>query len=159
MEVFVVAGVDAGSQFTIEGDAVLVGRGQPQTGQTDVVRLEDRSISRHQAWIRRDASSFTISHIDTASNPTLVNGREIDSVRLHAGDRIEMGRVAIDVRMRDGTNLSGLTEIMEGVARQSRVKPTPSKPRRSASRPAPRCPQAGQKRKLKSGRWRSSSGS
>jgi pSer/pThr/pTyr-binding forkhead associated (FHA) protein len=117
MELFVVAGADAGCQFTLEGDEVLVGRGQPQTGLTSVIRLEDKSISRQQAWIRRDASGASISHIASASNPTTVNGREVAEARLSLGDRIEMGRVAIDVRLREGTNISGLTEIMEGATR------------------------------------------
>ncbi len=66
MELWVVAGADAGCQFTLEGDEVLVCRGQPETGQTDVVRLQDRSISRRQAWIRRDASGTSITHIESA---------------------------------------------------------------------------------------------
>ena len=113
------AGEDAGSQFTLEGNEVLLGRGQPASGQTDVVRLDDKSISRKQAWIRRDATGTSIEHIATAANPTIVNGAEITRTRLAIGDRIEMGRVGIDVRARKGMNLSGLTEIMEGAARES----------------------------------------
>lgn len=121
MELLVVAGADAGSQFTIEGNEVLLGRGQPASGQTDVVRLDDKSISRKQAWIRRDTGGVSIEHIETAANPTLLNGAEISRARLSVGDRIEMGRVAIDVRARQGMNLSGLTEIMEDAARESTV--------------------------------------
>ena len=58
MELLVVAGADAGNQFTLEGNEVLIGRGQPESGQTDVIRLDDRSISRKQAWIRRDAEEM-----------------------------------------------------------------------------------------------------
>lgn len=119
MELLVVAGADAGSQFTLEGNEVLLGRGQPSSGQTDVIRLDDKSISRKQAWVRRDATGTSIEHIPTAANPTIVNGAEISRARLSVGDRIEMGRVAIDVRARQGMNLSGLTQIMEGAARES----------------------------------------
>jgi pSer/pThr/pTyr-binding forkhead associated (FHA) protein len=119
MELLVVAGADAGSQFTLEGNEVLLGRGQPASGQIDVIRLDDKSISRKQAWIRRDASGTSIEHIPTAANPTLVNGAEISRARLSVGDRIEMGRIAIDVRARSGMNLSGLTEIMEDAAREN----------------------------------------
>jgi pSer/pThr/pTyr-binding forkhead associated (FHA) protein len=119
MELLVVAGADAGGQFTLEGDEVLVGRGQPASGQIDVIRLDDKSISRKQAWIRRDGTGTSIEHIPTAANPTLVNGAEVSRARLSVGDRVEMGRVAIDVRAREGINLSGLTEIMEGAARES----------------------------------------
>lgn len=128
MELLVVAGADAGNQFTIEGNEVLVGRGQPASGQTDVIRLDDKSISRKQAWIRRDASGTSIEHIPTAANPTYVNGAEISRARLSVGDRIEMGRVAIDVRARAGMNLSGLTEIIEDAARESTVTGAPLPP-------------------------------
>lgn len=134
MELLVVAGADAGSQFTLEGNEVLLGRGQPASGQIDVIRLDDKSISRKQAWIRRDASGTSIEHIPTAANPTLVNGAEISRARLSVGDRIEMGRVAIDVRARSGMNLSGLTEIMEDAARESTV--TGSSLRSEATRTA-----------------------
>lgn len=86
MELLVVAGADAGSQFTLEGNEVLLGRGQPASGQIDVIRLDDKSISRKQAWIRRDASGTSIEHIRTAANPTLVNGAEISRARLSVGD-------------------------------------------------------------------------
>lgn len=116
MELMVLAGEDAGNQFTVEGDLVLVGRGHPESGQTDVIRLEDKSISHRQAWIRRESTGSSIEHIQSAANPTFVNGVEIGRVRLSVGDRIEMGRVVIDVRARSGMNLRGLTEIMEDAA-------------------------------------------
>lgn len=119
MELLVVAGADAGNQFTIEGDEVLLGRGKPESGQTDSVRLEDKSISRRQAFIRRDASGTSIEHIETAANPTFLNGREIGRAKLAVGDRIDMGRISIDVRVREGMNLRGLTQIMEVAARES----------------------------------------
>ena len=125
MELHVVAGQDAGNQFTLEGDEVLVGRGQPESGQTDCVRLEDKSVSRRQAWIRRDVSGTSIEHIETAANPTLLNGHEVDRARLVAGDRVEMGRVSIDVLEREGMNLRGLTEIMELAARESTITGAP----------------------------------
>ncbi len=77
MELLVVAGADAGSQFTLEGNEVLLGRGQPSSGQTDVIRLDDKSISRKQAWVRRDSTGTSIEHIAAAANPTVVNGAEI----------------------------------------------------------------------------------
>lgn len=117
MELMVLAGADAGNQFTLEGDRVLVGRGQPESGQTDVVRLEDKSISRQQVWISRESTGTSIEHIESAANPTLLNGVEITRSRLSVGDRIEMGRVVIEVRARGGMNLRGLTEIMEDAVR------------------------------------------
>jgi pSer/pThr/pTyr-binding forkhead associated (FHA) protein len=133
MELLVVAGTDAGNRFTLEGDEVLVGRGKPESGQTDVIRLEDKSISRKQAWIRRDASGTSIEHIGSASNPTFVNGLAVGRARLAVGDRIEMGRVAIDVRARDGMNLRALTEIMEDAARESTITGAQRVPARDAA--------------------------
>ncbi|MEO1936283.1 MAG: FHA domain-containing protein [Myxococcales bacterium] len=121
MELMVLRGADAGNQFTLEGPRVLVGRGQPVSGQTNVVRLEDKSISRKQAWICRDSTGTSIEHIEVAANPTLVNGVEISRTRLAVGDQIEMGRVVIEVRARPGINLRGLTEIMEDAARESPI--------------------------------------
>ena len=121
MELLVVAGEDAGGQFTLEGDEVLVGRGRPESGQTHLIRLADKSISRRQAWIRRDSVGTSIEHIESAANPTFVNGSEIAKTSLKVGDRIEMGRIAIDVRVRGGMNLRGLTEIMEVAARESTI--------------------------------------
>lgn len=112
LELRVAAGADAGNQFTLEGDEILIGRGSPPSTVTQVVRLLDKSISRQQAWIRREGDALWLVHIDSAANKTRHNGREIDRVRLHVGDRIEMGRVTIEVHSRAGTNLSGLTEIM-----------------------------------------------
>ena len=125
MELMVLAGEDAGNQFTLEGDRVLVGRGQPESGQTDVVRLDDKSISRRQAWVCREKAGTSIEHIESAANPTLVNGVEVTSARLAVGDRIEMGRIVMEVRARGGLNLRGLTAIMEDAARESTVTGAP----------------------------------
>lgn len=110
IELLVVAGADAGDRFTLEGDEVLIGRGEPESGQIGAIRLTDRSISRRQALIRRDASGTTLEHIPGASNPTRVNGVEAVCARLAVGDRIELGRVVIEVQMRSGLNLTGIAE-------------------------------------------------
>jgi len=118
-ELLVVAGADAGSRFTLEGDEILIGRGRPESGQTHVVRLRDTSISRRQAWLRRTPDGIAIEHIPSAPNPTVVNGIEIERTRIRPGDHIEMGRVAMDVRARGGMNISGLTEFMGTALRES----------------------------------------
>ena len=107
MELVVVEGLDAGSQFTLEGEEVLIGRSRPDKGPVNFIQLDDPSVSRNQALIRCSSSGVSIEHIKAASNATRVNGREVDRSNLSAGDRIEIGRVAIDVRMRDGINLQG----------------------------------------------------
>ncbi len=108
IELLVVAGADAGDRFTLEGDEILIGRGEPESGQVGAIRLTDRSISRRQAFIRRDAGGTFLEHIPGAANKLRVNGVETGRARLAAGDRIELGRVAMEVRTRPGLNLTGL---------------------------------------------------
>ena len=110
IELLVIAGADAGDRFTLEGDEILIGRGEPESGQVGAIRLTDRSISRRQAWIRRDAHGTVLEHIAGAANPTRVNGVETSFARLVVGDRIELGRVVIEVQARPGLNLTGIAE-------------------------------------------------
>lgn len=108
IELLVVAGADAGARFTLEGEEILIGRGEPESGQVGLIRLTDRSISRRQAFIRRDAGGTFLEQIPGAANKLRVNGVETGRARLVVGDRIELGRVAIEVRARPGLNLTGL---------------------------------------------------
>lgn len=128
VELVVLEGDDAGSQFTLERNELLVGRGSLQGDRTAEIRLEDRSVSRRQAWIRRDASGTWIEHVPSASNPTRVNGVGISRARLSTGDRVEMGHTVIEVRERSGMNLSGLTELLERVVQEGETSRVPQQP-------------------------------
>lgn len=125
LELLVVAGADAGARFTLEGDEILIGRGEPESGQVGAIRLTDRSISRRQALIRREAGGTILEHISGASNPTRVNGVEASCLRLAVGDRIELGRVVIEVQARPGLNLTGIAEPT-GLHSAPPAPPTPS---------------------------------
>lgn len=119
LELLVVAGVDAGDRFTLEGDRVLIGRGEAETGRVDVIRLRDRSISRRQAWVHREQGRSILEHVAGASNPTRVNGLPVERVALCVGDRIELGRVVLEVHERAGLGLSppaGATAALRGAA-------------------------------------------
>ncbi len=114
LELLGVAGADAGSRFTLEGEEILIGRGEPESGQVGVIRLADRSVSRRQAIIRRDANGTTIEHVPGAANPLRINGRETTRAPLVEGDRVELGRVVLEVRTRPGLNLTGIADSSAG---------------------------------------------
>ena len=132
LEFMVLEGVDAGQQFTVDGPEVLIGRGKPKTGQTGAIFLHDTTISAEQAFVRVGSDGAILEHSKSATNPTIVNGRKIRRQKIEPGDRIQMGRVVIEVRQRKGIALSGLfsidtqTEPLEVTAANSearRVRP------------------------------------
>jgi pSer/pThr/pTyr-binding forkhead associated (FHA) protein len=110
LELLVVAGADAGSRFTLEGDEILIGRGEPDSGRIGAIRLTDRSISRRHAFIRRAPDGTIVEPVAGAANPLRVNGHETPRARLAVGDRLELGRVVIEVRARPGLNLTGIAD-------------------------------------------------
>lgn len=119
LELLVVAGADAGDRFTLEGEEILIGRGEPESGQVGSIRLTDRSISRRHALVRREAGGLVVEQIAGAANPLRVNGLETARARVSIGDRIELGRVVIEVRARAGLNLTGFTERETGAPNEA----------------------------------------
>ncbi len=119
LELLVVAGADAGDRFTLEGEEILIGRGEPESGQVGSIRLTDRSISRRHALIRRDAGGTVVEQIPGAANPLRINGLESARARVSVGDRIELGRVVIEVRARAGLNLTGIAEREPGAPNEA----------------------------------------
>lgn len=77
-------GISQGTEFRLR-DSTAIGR----RGDNDIV-LDDPSVSRHHAKVRRSGQSFAIVDLG-ASNPTMVNGQEIGRCDLHDGDRVEIG--------------------------------------------------------------------
>jgi pSer/pThr/pTyr-binding forkhead associated (FHA) protein len=75
---------------------LLYSAGAFEIGRADAADISfpgERSISRHQARIRRSRDKTFIEDLDS-TNGTLVNGRFIrDSLELHSGDRIQVGLV------------------------------------------------------------------
>ena len=111
LELLVIEGPDAGSQFTVDGEAISVGRGTAEKGRAGVIGLRDPTVSPQQAFIQVSESEVVIEHREGATNPTLVNGRAIDRAPIQVGDRIAMGHTVFEVRSRPGISLSGLLAI------------------------------------------------
>jgi len=79
-------GPDAGMTFTLDHDLVSIGR-HPESD----IFLDDITVSRKHAEIRREASSFTL--MDTGSlNGTYLNRERIESAVLQSGDEIQIGK-------------------------------------------------------------------
>jgi pSer/pThr/pTyr-binding forkhead associated (FHA) protein len=80
-------------------DGLLIGR----AAHADL-RLDDPSVSREHAAVRRGASSWTVA--DKGSrNGTLLNGTRIPmhvDCQLRDGDRLEVGAVTVCVKVSDG---------------------------------------------------------
>ncbi|MEX0789195.1 MAG: FHA domain-containing protein [Actinomycetota bacterium] len=79
-------GPEAGTNFFLEKDVVTCGR----DAASDIF-LDDVTVSRRHAEIRRDAGEFTIVDSDSL-NGTFVNRNRVDSVALKNGDEIQIGK-------------------------------------------------------------------
>jgi pSer/pThr/pTyr-binding forkhead associated (FHA) protein len=110
LEVLAVDGEDTGQQFTLDGPMVTIGRGRTRKGRSGEIRLADPTVSSRQAVIHLDPECAVLEHAPEATNPTLVNGREITRKAIVPGDRIQVGSVVLEVRERKGIALSRLTE-------------------------------------------------
>jgi pSer/pThr/pTyr-binding forkhead associated (FHA) protein len=79
-------GPNAGSTFLIENDVTTAGR------STDGdIFLDDITVSRKHAEIRRDGTEFSI-HDRGSLNGTYVNGERVEATKLAAGDEIQIGK-------------------------------------------------------------------
>lgn len=97
------------SEFTMSVDAVNVGRSdvaQNWHPELDVIPYAggapDLGVSRHQALIQRNGSSFTIVDVGS-TNGTFVNGRALEyntSVDLHDGDSVAFGAFSTKISIR-----------------------------------------------------------
>lgn len=110
LELFVLEGEDAGQQFTIDASEVAITRGKPRSGQPGAILLRDPTISGRQAIVRTEGGQTLIEHLSGATNATLVNGKVIDVQEIVPGDQIQMGRVLLEVRTRDGFALGTLAD-------------------------------------------------
>lgn len=79
-------GPEAGTNFFLEKDVVTCGR----DSASDIF-LDDVTVSRRHAEIRRDANGFTIVDSDSL-NGTFVNRNRVDSAELKSGDEIQIGK-------------------------------------------------------------------
>lgn len=79
-------GPDAGTNFFLDKDLVTCGR----DSDSDIF-LDDVTVSRRHAEIRRDANGYTIVDADSL-NGTFVNRMRVDSAPLNNGDEIQIGK-------------------------------------------------------------------
>lgn len=80
-----VSGPGAGSEHTIDRDAVTIGRGE----ECDIV-VEDPSVSRAHAAIERFGEGFRLRDLGS-TNGVQVNGSPVQAADLKHGDRLELG--------------------------------------------------------------------
>lgn len=111
LELLILTGADAGQRFTISGQETVLGRRLDGDELRGGILLRDSTVSSRQATIRNEAGAYTLAHHEHATNPTLVNGAPIRAATLRAGDRIEFGRVAIEVKADEGTTSADLTDF------------------------------------------------
>jgi uncharacterized Zn finger protein (UPF0148 family) len=79
-------GSDAGMRFTINREFIVIGR-HPESD----IFLDDITVSRKHAEIRREAAAFTL--VDTGSlNGTYLNRERIEASSLNNGDEIQIGK-------------------------------------------------------------------
>lgn len=79
-------GPNAGSTFMVEADATTVGRNP----DSDVF-LDDVTVSRHHAELRRREDAFFIHDVGSL-NGTYVNGERVDATKLASGDEVQIGK-------------------------------------------------------------------
>jgi len=92
-----VAGQKAGAELPV-GSQLVVGR---DAGAADVVLDEDDQVSRRHAAFSPAGSGLTVQDLGS-TNGTFVNGRRLEhATALSAGDRVELGETAIEVRLSD----------------------------------------------------------
>lgn len=90
----VTRGASAGSRYALTGEVVSVGR-HPQSE----VFLDDVSVSRHHAEIRRVGADHAIRDVGSL-NGTYVNGHRIEAeVSLVEGDQLQIGKFKLVVVM------------------------------------------------------------
>ncbi|MDD3717075.1 MAG: FHA domain-containing protein [Actinomycetota bacterium] len=79
-------GPDAGMRFVVNRDIIVIGR-HPESD----IFLDDITVSRRHAEIRREVSGFTL--LDTGSlNGTYLNRERIEVSSLSNGDEIQIGK-------------------------------------------------------------------
>ena len=91
MRVRVTTGSGTPSEFTLEGDEVLIGR-----AATSRIVLNDARVSRQHARLVRRDDAWWVEDLG-ARNRTLLNGAPVQQAeRLHGGDRTRLRRLVWD---------------------------------------------------------------
>ena len=85
----VLAGASVGEMYKVEGDKVVIGRGQKAQ-----IRLFDDGISREHAQIVIDGNQIVLQDLGS-TNGTFCNGLKVDRRELVDGDKILVGSTTI----------------------------------------------------------------
>ena len=73
----------------VRRDVTVIGRGSDAD-----VRLSDTGVSRRHAEVRREGDDIVFADLGS-TNGSIVNGRQVERVRLSSGDRIQLGRTTL----------------------------------------------------------------
>ncbi|HZJ51151.1 MAG TPA: FHA domain-containing protein [Actinomycetota bacterium] len=84
-------GPNAGSKFFLDSDVTQIGR-HPDSD----IFLDDITVSRRHAEIRRDASGFSLHDVGSL-NGTYVNRERVEGAELRSGDEIQIGKFKLVV--------------------------------------------------------------
>jgi pSer/pThr/pTyr-binding forkhead associated (FHA) protein len=79
-------GPNAGSKFFLDADATHIGR-HPDSD----IFLDDITVSRRHAEIRRRANDFTLHDVGSL-NGTYVNRERVEEASMRSGDEIQIGK-------------------------------------------------------------------
>ena len=110
LSLVVLEGTDPGAELRLGHFDAELGRGDETRARGDRLMLRDRSVSTRQARLLPGADGWTLEHLASAANPTLVNGKPVERRLLAPGDRIAIGRVLLEVRT--ATPQEAKTEIV-----------------------------------------------
>ncbi len=86
----VIRGQDHGRQFVIRGERVTIGR-----DSNNQIRLSDTEVSRQHAELVQASDGNYALRDCGSSNGTFVNSNAVESIALHSGDRIQLGRTLL----------------------------------------------------------------
>jgi pSer/pThr/pTyr-binding forkhead associated (FHA) protein len=84
----------AGESFVPSGERTLIGR----SPECDIF-LDDVTVSRRHAELRRDGDRFTIEDLGSL-NGTFVNRRRIETVELEDDDELQIGKYRLTFLLR-----------------------------------------------------------
>ena len=84
-------GPNAGSKYFLDSDVTQIGR-HPESD----IFLDDITVSRRHAEIRRDASGFSMHDVGSL-NGTYVNRERVEGAELRSGDEIQIGKFKLVV--------------------------------------------------------------
>jgi len=91
--VLVASGFYEGLEIAIDREWVVIGRGR----SADLV-IAEPTISRAHAAVGYDEEGFFVEDLGS-TNETRVNGARIERQRLKDGDRVQMGKLVVEVTL------------------------------------------------------------